>query len=147
MRTRYRNNPEATAKHFVDGYFYSGDEGYVTDSRQLYLVGRSDERMNFGGRKVDPNLVDASIKEIKGIRDAAVFGFDQPAGIRGLAAAVVAESNYSDEKLMKAIAEALGSKRPQVLIRVNSITRNAMGKVQRIDLEKEFSEEANRRAK
>jgi O-succinylbenzoic acid--CoA ligase len=110
-------------------------------------VGRSEERMNFGGRKVDPNLVDATIRAISGIRDAAVFGFDQPSGIRGLAAAVVAESNYSDEKLMKAIAEALGSKRPQVLIRVKSITRNAMGKVQRIDLEKEFSEEANRRAK
>lgn len=147
MRTEYRNNPEATAKHFVDGYFYSGDEGYFTDSRQLYLVGRSDERMNFGGRKVDPNLVDATIRAISGIRDAAVFGFDQPSGIRGLAAAVVAESNYSDEKLMKAISEALGSKRPQVLIRVKSITRNAMGKVQRIDLEKELSDEANKRAK
>jgi acyl-coenzyme A synthetase/AMP-(fatty) acid ligase len=144
MRSGYRNNPEATAKHFVGGYFYSGDEGYVTDDGTLYLVGRSDERMNFGGRKIDPNEVDAIIKNIPGIKDGAVFGFDQPTGIRGLAAVLILHPSYSLKKIQNDIQFELGSKRPQVLIEVASIPKTTMGKVQRIELEKQYTEEANR---
>jgi fatty-acyl-CoA synthase len=140
----YRNNPDATAKHFVDGFFFSGDEGFVTEDRNLHLVGRSDERINAGGRKIDPYLVDESIKLVGGVLDAAVFGFNKSDGLRGLAAVLVLKPGEKPKSVMDEIAKALGSKRPDSYIVGATIPRNEMGKVLRLELEKLHSEQVRK---
>jgi acyl-coenzyme A synthetase/AMP-(fatty) acid ligase len=143
-RTRrgYKNNPEATAKHFIDGFFFSGDEGYVTQDRKLHLVGRTDERINAGGRKIDPALIDGELRGFKGIIDAAVFSYEKDSGIRGLAAALVLRSGVNLNELIKQIGPVLGSKNPDVFIAVTGIPRNAMGKAMRLDLERNLEAKA-----
>ncbi len=144
MRTFYRNNRAATAKHFVNGYFFSGDEGYLTTDGDFYLVGRTDERINAGGSKRDPNELDGLVKNIAGVNDAATFGFDLPNGIRSIAVALVLQNGFSVKSLGDQISDSLRFGGALVLIEVPSIPRNTMGKVQRIDLEKQLTPEAVR---
>lgn len=142
MRASYRNNPAASAKHFRDGFFMSGDEGYLSESGDLFLVGRSDERINSGGVKVDPALMDAEIWQIDGVSDAAVFGFDYDSGLRGYAAVIVLESSKTLDSVIDQVKRKLGVSAPQAFIEVSEVPKNQMGKVQRIDLENQYSESA-----
>jgi acyl-coenzyme A synthetase/AMP-(fatty) acid ligase len=142
----YKNNPEANRKHFIDGFFFSGDEGFVTKDRKMYLLGRTDEHINAGGRKLDPTIVDNDLLSFKGVVDAAVFGFEKNSGIRGLAAAMVLRQGVDMGALLRQIPPVLGSKTPDVFIQVKLIPRNAMGKAQRLDLEKQLGEKAKQLA-
>jgi acyl-coenzyme A synthetase/AMP-(fatty) acid ligase len=144
MRTGYRNNPEATAKHFVDGYFYAGDEGYLDETGRLFLVGRSDERINSGGVKLDPNLIDETLLSVEGVRDAAVFGFDDQNGLRAIGVALVLKSGFSMADVANRANRALGTKRASAYLEVLGIPRNQMGKVQRIELEKTYGNQARK---
>ena len=54
----YWNEPELTAKTIVDGVIYMSDLGYVSGDGYLYLVGRRDDVINFGGLKVAPTEVE-----------------------------------------------------------------------------------------
>lgn len=142
MRNGYRNNPDATERNFRNGYFFSGDEGYVDSEGRLFLVGRSDERINSGGVKVDPTLIDGEIWQLESVKDAAVFGFDQASGLRGLAVVVALEPGASLESVKSDVRSILGTRSPMAFIEVAEVPKNEMGKVQRIELENLFAEKA-----
>jgi fatty-acyl-CoA synthase len=63
----YRNDPEATATRFRDGRFRTGDLGFLHDD-ELYVVGRTDDRLIIGGRNVDVADLEHEIAEDARIR-------------------------------------------------------------------------------
>ena len=80
----YRNNPEANAAAFIDGWFRTGDIGVIDNDGYLALIGRIKELINRGGEKISPEEVEAVLLEHPAVAEAAVFGVPDPIWRRSL---------------------------------------------------------------
>src|SRR4030095_9255290 len=68
-------NPEATAAAFTsDGYFKTGDIGYVDPDGYLFIVDRKKDIIIRGGENISAAEVEAALYDCAGICEAAVFG-------------------------------------------------------------------------
>ena len=70
----YWNKPEATAEAFVEGWFHSGDIGYLDEDGFLYIVDRIKEIIIRGGENISCIEVEAGIYTHPAVEEAAVFG-------------------------------------------------------------------------
>ena len=66
--TGYENNPEANATSFTDGWFRTGDQGFLDADGYLTLVGRLKELINRGGEKISPREIDEVLLDAPGGR-------------------------------------------------------------------------------
>lgn len=73
----YLNLPEATASAFVDGWYHSGDLGYVDEDGFIYVVDRLKDMVIRGGENVYCAEVEAAIFEHPDVIDAAVIGLPE----------------------------------------------------------------------
>lgn len=69
----YWNNPEATAKSHIDGWFKTGDIGYIDDEDYLFIVDRIKDMVIRGGENIGCGEVEAALLEHPKIREAAVY--------------------------------------------------------------------------
>jgi long-chain acyl-CoA synthetase len=142
MVTGYLNNPEATASHFKNGWFYPGDIGSIVDNG-LFLGARESEMINASGLKVDPTSVDQVIVAHPDIVDAATFALTDKLGLDSVAVAFVLKPDGDADAVWKAVSQALGSRAPKKTFPVESIPRNEWGKVSRRELSERFSAQPN----
>jgi malonyl-CoA/methylmalonyl-CoA synthetase len=132
----YWRKPEASREAFASGWFDTGDLGSRDASGFLTLVGRKNDLIITNGFNVYPQVVERVINECPGVRESVVVGVaDKKRGERVMAVIV-----RSDETLtLQAIRTFLGERlvdyqRPAEMIFVDSLPRNAMGKVLRREL-------------
>ena len=133
----YLDDPALNAASFVDGWFRLGDLGRFDDAGELHLVGRVKEQINRGGDKISPSEIDAVLRSLPGIADAAAFPIPHPRLGEEVVAAVVLESGAAadQEALLGRAREALGANRaPRRLWFVPSLPRTDGGKLRRADL-------------
>lgn len=136
----YRNNPEANAAAFTDGWFRTGDIGEVDNDGYLALIGRIKELINRGGEKISPEEVETVLLQHPAVAEAAVFGVPDPKYGEEVSAAVVPRGAATAEQLQRYCRTRLADfKVPKQIHLVSAITKNAMGKVQRRDLTASFS--------
>ncbi|WP_174280212.1 class I adenylate-forming enzyme family protein [Sphingomonas bacterium] len=70
----YWDRPEATAAAFTaDGYFLTGDIGYLDEDGYLFIVDRKKDIIIRGGENISCQEVEAALYEHPGVREAAVF--------------------------------------------------------------------------
>ena len=131
----YLDDPEATAKHFRDGWFYSGDLGSVSEDGVLRVLGRIDDVLNFSGAKIAPEAVEEALSACPGITDQAVFAVSDQLGIDQPWAAIVAGEGVDLDLARAKVAEVLPWARQRLsFLRVDEIPRNPMGKIERFKL-------------
>lgn len=71
----YWNNAEATATAFTaDGYFRTGDLGYLDPDGYLFIVDRKKDIIIRGGENISCQEVEAALYEYPGVAETAVFG-------------------------------------------------------------------------
>ena len=70
----YENNPNANQQAFLDGWFRTGDLGYLDTQGYLYIQGRIKEIINRGGEKISPGEIDAVLLSNPKVLDAVSFG-------------------------------------------------------------------------
>ncbi|SPT64244.1 class I adenylate-forming enzyme family protein [Actinomadura madurae] len=70
----YWNKPEATARAFVDGWFYSGDLARLDEDGFVYIVDRAKDMLIRGGENIYCAEVEAALYEHPAIADCAVIG-------------------------------------------------------------------------
>jgi acyl-CoA synthetase (AMP-forming)/AMP-acid ligase II len=129
---RYLGDPEQTKTAFRDGYFDTGDTGYLTDENMLVVSGRKKEILNLGGDKVSPRTIEDALRGFYGIRDAAAFSVANALGIDEVWAVVVPHGRLNEEALQKHCRERLAQTHvPVRFINVADIPRSANGKVDR----------------
>jgi acyl-coenzyme A synthetase/AMP-(fatty) acid ligase len=134
----YLGEPEATARSFREGFFFSGDLGHVTGD-QIFLAGRQSEIINAAGIKVDPTRVEAAAYSWDGVREAAAFGFFDARGLEVIALVFVSDEPIAVGDLMNHLRMQLGESTPTRVARVDAIPRNHSGKVNRDELARLFT--------
>lgn len=127
--TRYEGDPEASARHFRDGWFYPGDRGVFSPQGLLVITGRTGDLFNFGGVKVAPVLLEEVALASPGVTDAGACKLADAKGELAVVA-VVADDDYDAKALAGALTTRFGKFRI-ALARVAAIPRNRMGKIER----------------
>jgi len=69
----YEGDTAANQAAFLDGWFLTGDLGYLDNDGDLFLTGRAKEMINRGGEKISPNEVDDALGAYSAVREAASF--------------------------------------------------------------------------
>jgi acyl-CoA synthetase (AMP-forming)/AMP-acid ligase II len=130
--SEYENNPEANAKSFTNGWFRTGDQGYLDEEGYLILTGRIKELINRGGEKVAPREIDEVLLAHPAVAEAVAFGVPHPTWGEEVAAAVVLRTPETDTAILAFCRERLADfKCPKKLYIVEAIPRTATGKIQR----------------
>ena len=128
----YENNPEANAKSFTNGWFRTGDQGFLDRDGYLTLTGRIKELINRGGEKIAPREIDEVLLTHPAVAEAVAFGFPHSTWGEEVAAAVVLREPHSESAILAYCKERLADfKCPKKLYIVETIPRTATGKIQR----------------
>ena len=136
----YWQQPEASAEAFRDGWFNTGDLGFLDEMGVLTLVGRGKELIITGGFNVYPREVEEMLQTHPGVAEAAVVGLpDADLGERVVAVIVPHSPAPSAEELMEYCRARLAPyKKPREVRFAAALPRNAMGKIQKTVLRDEL---------
>ena len=131
----YWNMPEKTAEELREnGFFITGDLGRIDKDGYVHIVGRQKDLIISGGYNIYPKEIELLIDELEGINESAVIGVPHPDFGEAVVAVVVAQSGAetSSADIMAGIKDDLARfKQPKRIDFVESLPRNAMGKVQK----------------
>jgi len=131
----YYNNPSANEANFTsDGWFRTGDQGFLDTEGYLTLTGRLKELINRGGEKISPLEVDAALIEHPKIAEAICFAVPDPKYGEEVHAAVVPKEGVTvTEKEIEEFAKSKLSafKVPKKVYIADKLPRTATGKLQR----------------
>ncbi|HEY2207521.1 MAG TPA: acyl-CoA synthetase [Pseudonocardia sp.] len=133
----YLGRPEATAASWTDdGWFRTGDAAVLDAAGYHRIVGRrSSDLIKTGGYRVGAGEVEAALLDHPAVAECAVVGLpDDDLGQR-IVAFVVPDGSPAADELIRHVAGQLSvHKRPREVRLVESLPRNAMGKVQKARL-------------
>ena len=131
----YWNRPDADAKALRDGWYFTGDMGYLDEAGDLFVSGRVDDMIISGGENIHPVEVEEALARHPEVRDVAVVGEpDEKWGERVVAFVVAGGAGLTAEALDRHCRESrdLASfKRPRRFVFVKEIPKTASGKILR----------------
>jgi acyl-CoA synthetase (AMP-forming)/AMP-acid ligase II len=130
----YVDNPAASAAAFRDKWFYPGDLGRLLPGGLLCVAGRLDEVMNLGGVKTMPGIYEQAALACPGVSEAAAFALAVPGGGQRAHVAVVRGTGFEQDRLARALLDALPGVMAPMIVFVDLIPRSAMGKPDRARL-------------
>lgn len=140
----YWEMAEKTAAEFRDdGFFITGDLGMIDDQGYVNIVGRDKDLIISGGFNVYPAEIEAAIDAIPGVAESAVIGVPHPDFGEGVTAVVACKPGVTlaENEIIDPLASQLAKfKQPKRVYFVETLPRNAMGKVQKKDLREQFSD-------
>jgi acyl-CoA synthetase (AMP-forming)/AMP-acid ligase II len=133
---------EATADAFVDGWYRTGDVGWLEPEGWVHLTDRSKEMIKVNGFQVAPAELEGILHGHRAVLDCAVFGVaDDRAGEVPVAAVKLdPEHPVTEAELEKMVADSLATyKRLHHVVVVDEIPRLPSGKVLRRTLRDEWT--------
>ncbi len=130
MATAYLDDEETSQTCFRDGWFHPGDLGTLDRNGLLTVSGRIGELINIGGVKIACISLEAAALSAEGVADAGACELKDPRDLASAWVGVVAEGEIDPDALRSALAGRFGPRTIQIA-RVDSIPRNAMGKILR----------------
>ena len=104
----YENNPEANAASFTNGWFRTGDQGFLDADGYLTLTGRIKELINRGGEKIAPREIDEVLLAHPAVAEAVAFGVPHPTWGEEVAAAVVLREPQTEAAILAYLPRAPG---------------------------------------
>lgn len=128
----YLNNPDATAASTTeDGWFITGDVATIDANGVHRIVGRqSTDLIKSGGYRIGAGEIETVLLGHPAVKEVAVVGLPDPDLGQRIVAYVVGQA--PEKELIDHVAEQLSThKRPREIRFVESLPRNAMGKVQK----------------
>ena len=107
MLTGYFNRPDLTEKAFRDGWYLTGDYGYISNG-EIFVSGRKKDMIIVGGKNIYPQDLEALTYEVAGVhagRSVAFGMFDEMQGTEDIV--VIAEVDSEDTEEQQKIADAI----------------------------------------
>jgi malonyl-CoA/methylmalonyl-CoA synthetase len=139
----YWRMPDKTREEFTDdGYFKTGDLGEQLVNGYIKIVGRAKDLIITGGLNVYPKEIEECIDALPGVAESAVVGIPDADFGEAVTAVVVAKSGHAlhESEIIEALkADIAGFKVPKRVHVVESLPRNAMGKVEKKALRQRYS--------
>jgi 2-furoate---CoA ligase len=131
----YWKRPDADARALREGWYFTGDMGYLDAEGELYVSGRVDDMIITGGENVHPVEVEDVLARHPLVRDVAVVGEpDERWGERVVAFVVGGSPALTAEALDRHCRECpdlANFKRPRRIVFVSEIPKTASGKILR----------------
>jgi malonyl-CoA/methylmalonyl-CoA synthetase len=138
----YWNMPDRTREDLREnGFFISGDLGRFDENGYLHIVGRAKDLIISGGFNIYPKEIELLIDALPGVVESAVIGVPHPDFGEAAVAVVVAQAGaaVTADMVLQSIAPQLARfKQPKSAFVVSDLPRNAMGKVQKALLRKDY---------
>ena len=148
----YWRMPEKNKEEFTgDGFFRTGDLGFVDNDGYISIVGRSKDLVISGGYNIYPKEIEMLIDDMPEVAESAVIGLPHPDFGEAVAVVIVPKSRVdtasgewpaglSESIIIAALKSQLANfKVPKRVFLVADLPRNAMGKVQKNELRKRFA--------
>lgn len=137
MATAYADGE--ISNQFVEGWFYPGDLGKMSEDGWLSISGRNSDVINLGGHKISAVELETSLLNIKELQDVCVVsvnihGTDEPT------VAVVYKDGTELIKIRQKIESLLPANFGCHVVRVPSLPRNNMGKLLRSQISQKLTE-------
>jgi oxalate---CoA ligase len=136
----YEGDDTANVDTFRDGWYRTGDYGYMDSDGYLFLLGRLKEAINRGGEKIFPGEVEDVLNMHPHVKEAAVFGVSDQWMGEIVAAAIIPADDSADERAIREYATKRLAyfKVPEHVYFVQSIPRTPNGKPIRRTLSDQF---------
>ncbi|MGB7946323.1 MAG: AMP-binding protein, partial [Candidatus Binatia bacterium] len=134
---------EANAESFINGWFCTGDLGYLDAAGYLFLTGRLKEIINRGGEKISPREIDETLLDHPDVLQAAAFATPHPSLGEDIAAVVVTrEPGKTTEASLRdyLTCRVAAFKVPARVLIVDEIPKGPTGKINRKGLAEAFAE-------
>ena len=130
MMAGYLGREEVERASLKDGWFATGDLAHVDAMGAIHLTGRETEVINVFGMKVVPSEVEAVIALMPGVIEVKVYAGAHGSGSQIVKAAVVTEGPLDTSSIRAHCDGQLAAwKRPEIIVRVESLPRSPSGKV------------------
>lgn len=137
--TEYWENPEATAKAIIDGWYHSGDLAEWTEHGDLRLIGRKNDAISTaGGKTINPAEIENELKLSPYISEAVVFGSGEKFLTALLEIEYEAVAAWAREKRIPVDGYAELVERPEVRQLLEQEVEQANGKLGRVQQIKKF---------
>lgn len=143
----YYKNPKATAAVYFDGWWGTGDLGYIADG-ELFITGRKKDLIIKAGRNLFPESIEEIVGNIPGIRKGCVIAFgvsDISIGTEKMIIAAESKIMDSEEKkkltneIIEQVVVNIGVPPDQVVIvPLRKIPKTSSGKLQRSQCKASF---------
>lgn len=130
----YLNDPAATQESVKDGWFSTGDLGYLDNEGFLFVTGRKKEIINVGGEKMLPAELELVLRKMPEIREAVVAGASHPIfGEYPMAFVQLKQPmSVTEAQIRDFCSRHIASfKMPKVICFVEEFPRTATGKIRR----------------
>ncbi|MBB5870027.1 methyltransferase (TIGR00027 family) [Allocatelliglobosispora scoriae] len=133
MFTGYRGSDEPGVTE--DGFYDTGDNARVTADGHVFVLGRRDNIVNIGGRKVSPQRIETVLATHPAVRESFVYGVERSDHEQEMHAAVVLSAPVGVDDLLDHCRTALAAYEvPHRVHVLDRLPRNSMGKVDRQQL-------------
>ncbi|GER72328.1 o-succinylbenzoate--CoA ligase [Weizmannia acidilactici] len=128
----YLNRPDANEKSFRDGWFFTGDIGYLDDEGFLYVMDRRSDLIISGGENIYPAEVEEVLLAHPDILEAGVVGMEDEKWGQVPAAFIVTKKEVLESELQAFCEVRLAKyKIPKKFFTVSDLPRNASNKLMR----------------
>ncbi len=120
---------------FQDGWFRTGDLGYLDEDGYLFIKGRLREVINRGGENIAPREVEEVILSYPAVREAAAVGRPDPIYGEQVVAYLTVRENWHEESVQQLrdyLTQHVSSQKiPVDFIVLDELPKNATGKIER----------------
>jgi long-chain acyl-CoA synthetase len=143
----YWNRPEETASSMADGFFLTGDIGYMNEKGFFFIVDRKKDMIISGGFNVYPQMIEQAIYEHPSVEEVLVIGI--PDGYRGEAAKAFVKLKagapaFTLDELKTFLADKIGRHEMPAHLEIRpALPRTAVGKLSKVELREEEKRKAS----
>jgi 2-furoate---CoA ligase len=129
----YWQRPEADAKSLRDGWYFTGDTGFVDDDGDLFVTGRVDDMIITGGENVSPVEIESCLSLHPAVSEVAVVGLPDERWGKVVTAFVKRKTSVDTAELDQFCRTSglANFKRPRRFVFVDAIPKSPVGKLLR----------------
>lgn len=133
----YWKQPELTRSVMQNGYIYSNDLGYIDSEGYIYMLGRKDDVINYGGIKIAPEEIEEAVLKYDAVKDCACVPAEEEDGEQVPKLYVVEEGagKLDMAEFQAFLYQVIDSKKmPRRIEIIEEIPRTYNGKIKRNEL-------------
>lgn len=144
----YWKLPEKNKNFLVDGWFNTGDIGYLNEQGYLFIVDRKSDMIISGGENIYPAEIDLILRDHPSVQMAAVIGVPDAEWGEAVKAFIVLKEGMkaSEDEIISYCKEKLaGYKKPRSVDFVDSLPMSPAGKILKSKLREKYWQGHDRR--